>query len=96
MRAGRADAAALTAPSIAEMAEQSGVESTPPFGEVAGRSVMGHGGFAFRPADQDLYEEFNRHLVEFVGSPEHIELVTPFGFGEGYLPNLTTEELCAE
>jgi polar amino acid transport system substrate-binding protein len=95
VRAGRADAAALTAPSIAEMAEQDGVESTPPFGEVAGQSVMGHGGFAFRKEDTALYEEFNRHLVEFIGTEEHIELVTPFGFGEGYLPNLTTEELCA-
>jgi polar amino acid transport system substrate-binding protein len=95
VRAGRADAAALTAPSIAEMAEQSGVESTPPFGEVAGQSVMGHGGFAFRPDDTDLLEAFNAELVEFIGSEEHIALVTPFGFGEGYLPNKTTEELCA-
>lgn len=96
VRTGRADAAALTAPSIAEMAQQDGVESTAPFGEVAGVSVMGHGGFAFRPADTDLHAEFNAHLVEFVGSPEHIALVTPHGFGEGYIPNLTQAELCAE
>ena len=96
VRTGRADAAALTAPSIAEMALQDGVESTAPFGEVAGQSVKGHGGFAFRPADSDLHEAFNAHLVEFLGSPEHIELVTPHGFGEGYLPNLTKAELCAE
>jgi polar amino acid transport system substrate-binding protein len=95
VRAGRADAAALTAPSIAEMAEQSGVESTPPFGEVAGQSVMGHGGFAFRQEDTDLLEAFNAELEQFIGSEEHIALVTPFGFGEGYLPNKTTAELCA-
>jgi polar amino acid transport system substrate-binding protein len=96
VRAGRADAAALTAPSIAEMAQQSGVESTPPFGEVAGQSVMGHGGFAFRKEDTALHEAFNAELKEFIGSPEHIALVTPFGFGEGYLPNRTTEDLCTE
>lgn len=96
VKSGRADAAALTALSIARMAENNeGVESTPPFGEVAGESVKGHGGFAFRPEDTDLYEEFNRHLKEFIGTQEHIELVSQFGFGEGYLPNKTTEELCA-
>lgn len=95
VRSGRADAAALSALSIAQMAEQPGVESTAPFGEVGDQSVMGHGGFAFRPGDEDLYEAFNAELVGFIGSDEHIELVTPLGFGDGYLPNLTTEELCA-
>ncbi|WP_246225851.1 ectoine/hydroxyectoine ABC transporter substrate-binding protein EhuB [Chelativorans xinjiangense] len=96
VRAGRADAAALTANSIARMADNNeGVESTEPFGEVAGESVKGHGGFAFRPEDTALYEEFNKHLKEFIGTEEHIELVSQFGFGEGYLPNKTTEELCA-
>jgi ectoine/hydroxyectoine ABC transporter solute-binding protein len=96
VKSGRADAAALTALSIARMAENNeGVESTPPFAEVAGESVMGHGGFAFRPEDEDLLAEFNKHLKEFIGTPEHIELVSQFGFGEGYLPTATTEELCS-
>ena len=96
VKAGRADAAALTALSIAQMAENNeGVESTKPFAEVAGESVMGHGGFAFRPEDKALYEEFNKQLKEFIGTPEHIALVTPLGFGEGYLPTKTTAELCA-
>ena len=96
VKAGRADAAALTANSIARMAEQNeGVESTPPFGEVAGESVKGHGGFAFRKEDTALYEEFNKHLKEFIGTPEHIALVTPHGFGEGYLPNKPPAELGA-
>lgn len=95
VKAGRADAAALTALSIAQMAEQDGVESTEPFGEVAGKSVKGHGGFAFRKEDTALYEAFNAELKEFLGSPEHIALVEPHGFGEAYLPNKTTEELCA-
>ena len=96
VKAGRADAAALTALSIAQMAANNeGVESTKPFAEVAGESVMGHGGFAFRPEDKTLYEEFNKHLKEFIGTPEHIALVTPLGFGEGYLPTKTTAELCA-
>jgi len=96
VQAGRADAAALTALSIADMASKNdGVESTKPFGEVAGESVKGHGGFAFRKEDKALYEAFNAELKKFIGSDEHIALVTPFGFGEGYLPNKTTAELCS-
>lgn len=95
VQADRANAAALTALSIADMAQKNtGVESTEPFGEVAGKSVKGHGGFAFRMEDKDLYEAFNEELKKFIGSEEHIALVTPFGFGKGYLPNLTTAELC--
>lgn len=93
--AGRADGAALTALSIADMAKKGeGVESTTPFGEVAGKSVKGHGGFGFRKEDTDLYEAFNAELKKFIGSPEHIALVTPIGFGKDYLPNKTMEQLC--
>jgi polar amino acid transport system substrate-binding protein len=96
IKAGRADAAALTALSIADMASKNeGVESTKPFGEVAGTSVVGHGAVAFRKEDADLYEAFNAELKKFIGSPEHIELVTPIGFGADYLPAKTTAELCA-
>ncbi|PKP74778.1 MAG: ectoine/hydroxyectoine ABC transporter substrate-binding protein EhuB [Alphaproteobacteria bacterium HGW-Alphaproteobacteria-6] len=96
VQAGRADAAALTALSIADMAAKGeGVESTRPFGEVAGVSVKGHGGFGFRKDDTDLYEAFNGELTAFLGSPEHVALVEPFGFGADYLPNKTMAELCA-
>ncbi|MGP3697140.1 ectoine/hydroxyectoine ABC transporter substrate-binding protein EhuB [Rhodobacter sp. NSM] len=95
--AGRADAAALSALSIADMATKAeGVEATKPFGEVDGASVKGHGAFGFRKEDTALYEAFNTELKAFLGTPEHIALVEPFGFGEDYLPNLTMEELCTE
>jgi polar amino acid transport system substrate-binding protein len=91
----RADGAALTALSIAEMAKKGeGVESTTPFGEVAGKSVKGHGGFGFRKKDTDLLKAFNKELKAFIGTPEHLALVTPLGFGKDYLPNKTTEQLC--
>jgi polar amino acid transport system substrate-binding protein len=57
---------------------------------------MGHGAFGFRKEDADLLAEFNKHLKEFIGSQEHLDLVTPFGFGKGYLPTKTTAELCTE
>lgn len=97
VQAGRADAAALSALSIADMAAKGeGVESAKPFGEVGGVSVKGHGGFGFRKEDTDLYEAFNSELKAFLGSPEHIALVEPFGFGADYLPNKTMAELCSE
>lgn len=97
IEAGRADGAALTALSIADMAKKgTGVESTPPFAEVAGKSVMGHGGFGFRKEDKDLVAAFDKELKAFIGSPEHLALVTPIGFGKGYLPTKTTAQLCSD
>ena len=95
VQAGRADAAALTALSIANLAEKGdGVESTPPFATVADQSVMGHGGFGFRTEDRALLAAFNEHLKAFIGTKEHLDLVTPLGFGKGFLPTKTTAELC--
>lgn len=95
VQSGRADAAALTALSIAGMAEKvDGVESTKPFGEVAGTSVKGHGAFGFRHDDVDFVEAFNAELAAFIGTTEHVDLVEPFGFGNDYLPNASTAELC--
>jgi polar amino acid transport system substrate-binding protein len=56
--------------------------------------VKGHGGFGFRKEDTDLIAAFDTALKAFIGSPEHIALVTPFGFGKDYLPNKTMEQLC--
>lgn len=95
VQSGRSDGAALTALSIADMAKKGeGVETTTPFGEVAGKSVKGHGGFGFRKEDTELYEAFNTELKAYIGTPEHVALVTPFGFGKDYLPNKTMELLC--
>jgi polar amino acid transport system substrate-binding protein len=97
VQSSRADAAALTALSIANLASKSDgtAEMTEPFGTVAGKSVVGHGGFGFRKEDTDLLEAFNKELKAFLGSPEHLALVTPLGFGKGFLPTKTTAELCA-
>jgi polar amino acid transport system substrate-binding protein len=96
VQSGRADGAALSALSIANMAKRAtGVESTEPFYEFGGKSVTGHGAFALRKEDGDLLELINKELKAFIGTPEHLALVTPFGFGKGYLPRQSTAELCA-
>jgi polar amino acid transport system substrate-binding protein len=96
VESGRADGAALSALAVANMAKKgTGVESTEPFFEVAGKSVTGHGAFGLRKEDKDLLDAINKELKEFIGTPEHIALVTPLGFGKGYLPMRTTQQLCA-
>ena len=96
VKADRADAASLTALSIADMASKNpDTESTKPFGTVAGKSVVGHGAVAFRKEDKDFLDAFNGELKKFLGSKEHFDLVTPLGFGPDYMPVKTTAQLCA-
>lgn len=98
VKAGRADAAALTTLSIGNLVEKGGddVAMTDPIEVAGGESVVGYGGFGFRTEDKALVAEFNKHLKEFIGSDAHKELVHEFGFGRDYmLPDKTTAELCA-
>ncbi|MCW8199937.1 hypothetical protein D8B23_16330 [Verminephrobacter aporrectodeae subsp. tuberculatae] len=72
-----------------------GVEATDPFQKVMNRSVASHGAFGFRKNDQDLRAAFNKGLLPFIGSGEHLALVAPFGFGKkGFLPTKTTAQIC--
>lgn len=94
VRAGRVDAAALTALSIQRMADKGGdkVERAMPF--KTPDKAIGYGAFAFRKDDKALLKAFNEHLDEFVGSDEHLKLVKEFGFTQAELPDKTAEELC--
>lgn len=95
VRAGRVDAAALTSVSIERMARRGGdqVERAKPF--ETPKEAIGYGGFAFRQADKKLVREFNKHLEDFIGSQEHLDLVNEFGFTEANLPgDVTARELC--
>jgi polar amino acid transport system substrate-binding protein len=97
VQSGRANAAALPEFSIASMAKKAkGVEATKPFDEVGGISVKGVGGFGFRKEDTDLVEAFNTQMKLFIGSPEHLALVEPFGFSKAYLPDKTVAQACSD
>lgn len=96
VRSGRADAAALTSPSIVRMARRGGegVQAvkdfqTPPY-------ATGYGGLVFRSSDDELRKAFNKELRNFVGSEEHLQLISQFGFTEANVPakGVTTAELC--
>ncbi|MDX9972979.1 MAG: ectoine/hydroxyectoine ABC transporter substrate-binding protein EhuB [FCB group bacterium] len=102
VEAGRVDAYAgtsLTVQDLLRKAGTPGLEKAEPFRDpvVDGKPLAGYGAFAFRKENAALLEEFNRHLAEFIGSPEHLALVRPFGFTEAQLPNgVTAAELCAQ
>jgi polar amino acid transport system substrate-binding protein len=64
---------------------------------IDGEPVRGCGAFGFRPGDDAFRAELDRHLGELLGTPEHLELIRPFGFGESTLPgDATAAELCGE
>jgi len=49
---------------------------------INGKPDIGYGGFSFRPEDKAFRDAFNKELVAFIGTPEHLALVRPFGFTE--------------
>jgi len=99
--AGRIDAYAGTSLTIQDIVSKSTgakLERAVPFTDpvIDGKSVRGYGAFAFRQQDQSLVDAFNRELAGFIGTPQHSELVKPFGFTEQELPgDVTAAQLCA-
>ena len=80
---------------VREYAIAKEIEQAEPFGTVAGQFVQLHGAFGFRKDDVDFLKEFNKYLVPFIGTPEHLELVKRFGITETEFPEVTTAKLCS-
>ncbi|MPZ21271.1 MAG: ectoine/hydroxyectoine ABC transporter substrate-binding protein EhuB [Luteitalea sp.] len=79
--------------------DRDGLEKADPFEDplIERERVRGYGAFGFREGDTMLLAEFNRQLGTFIGTPEHLKLVEPFGFGKPQLPGrMTAKELCGE
>jgi polar amino acid transport system substrate-binding protein len=100
LASGRVEAVAvttLTADDLLGKLGETELERAKPFVDpvIDGRSVEGFGAFAFRRSDVALKEAFNRELALLIGSPEHLKLVSPFGFGAHTLPgDVKTNALC--
>lgn len=102
VQAGRADAYAGTALTIADLMTKTkpkdGLERAEPFTDpvIDGKDVRGYGAFAFRNADQEFRDAFNAELTKLMGTEEHRKIVDPFGFSTAELPTgVTTAKLCA-
>jgi polar amino acid transport system substrate-binding protein len=102
LRTGRVDAVAATVLTASDLLRKQGsddIELARPFHDpvIDGKSVRGYGAFGFRKEDDRLREAFNQYLREFVGTPEHLDLVRPFGFSEDTLPGeVTAEQIAGE
>lgn len=90
---------ALTVQDLIDKDKSGLLERAAPFTDpvIDGQSVAGYGAFAFRQDDAALAAAFNARLGDFIGSPEHLELVRPFGFTEKESPgDATAAALCGE
>ncbi len=94
VRQGRADCLALSAPTVAWLAATAPqeVEVVSPFQQPSAMQAIGHCAFGFRSADRALREAVNRALRAYIGTPDHVKAVRPFGFGPETLPDWTSRE----
>lgn len=101
LKADRVDAVlypALSVQMIVNTAKDPAIERAAPFEQpvIDGKPALGIGGYAFRLQDHAFVDEFNKHLVEVMKSPDYVEMISPFGFTASEVPkNITTAELCA-
>ncbi len=97
--AGRVSAYAGTSLTVNDLLSKTDapLERAEPFKDLVidGETVKGFGAFGFRKGDKAFRDAFNQVLNATVGTPKHVELVKPFGFGENTLPGkVTATQLC--
>ncbi|WP_035068011.1 ectoine/hydroxyectoine ABC transporter substrate-binding protein EhuB [Nitratidesulfovibrio termitidis] len=96
VRKGRVDGLALSGPTVTVLARQhpDELEAARPFTQpiIDGKSVAGLCAFAFRREDAPLADRVNEQLRAFIGTPEHLALVRPFGFDTSTLPPWSVPE----
>jgi polar amino acid transport system substrate-binding protein len=95
------DAFASDALSVQRLVDQSprdSIERALPFRGpmVDGHEVKHYGAFGFREGDVGLAREFNTRLRQFIGTPEHLALVRPFGITPADIPEkgVTAKMIC--
>lgn len=99
VESGLADGLALSSPTFrwVEMCGDIGsTASAEPFEqpELATKQMLGYGAFAFRRGEGRLLSAWNEVLLEYIGSPEHLALVSAFGFTTSELPEgVTTRDI---
>jgi polar amino acid transport system substrate-binding protein len=96
VRTRRADAAVGTALTMKALAVKGGkrVQAITDFTDDP--SHIGYGALAFRQEDQTLRDAVNVALQQWLGSPEHLATVAPFGFDKSNLTTKTVAEIAAQ
>jgi len=97
VKSGRVSAAAFTSLTAKGLASKDdNLERAKPFTFThEGKSYRGEGSFGFRKEDTALRDAVNAKLKDFIGSPEHLAMVEPYGFDQSNLPQLTAAQHCA-
>lgn len=90
LKLGHVECLALSSPTVRYMALGSGglLEAVDPFVQPlsGGRGGPTACALAFRKRDKALADAFDAALSGFIGSPAHLQLVEPLGFGPSSLP----------
>ncbi len=100
VQSGRVEAyggTSLTVQDLFAKADDPGLEIARPFTDpvIDGERVRGCGAFGFRKDEDAFRKAFDRRLEGFLGTPEHLDLVRPFGFTRDDLPgDVTAAALC--
>ncbi|MCA0273177.1 MAG: ectoine/hydroxyectoine ABC transporter substrate-binding protein EhuB [Proteobacteria bacterium] len=96
VKAGRADAGAGTYFTVKQLADSSGGELEVTDPAALPEASINWAGIGFRKEDQDFLDAFNAAQKEYLGTPEMMEAVKEYGYGEPTLPgDVTTEWVCA-
>ena len=100
LKSDRIQAFAATSLTVSDLLRKAGdapLEAAQPFEAGQGGSQLppGCGAFAFRPGDEKLRGAFDAELARFRGTPAHMALVAPFGFGAATrVGDVTRRALC--
>ncbi len=97
VKSGRVTAAALTSLTARDLASKDdAIDRAKPFTFVHdGKSYRGEGSFGFRKEDKALRDAVDGVLAKFIGTPEHLAMIEPFGFDASNLPERTAAQHCA-
>lgn len=99
---GTVDGLALSALTIRWMAQQDQLgrtEMAQPFEQdtLIQNQYLGYGAVVFRQEDTQLRSAWNVALKEYLGTPEHLSIISPFGFSAAELPgSVTTQKILSQ
>lgn len=97
VRAGRADAFGVDAPSARQIIENqpsADFEMVEPFAEIGGKSAVDHGAFAFRQEDAAFVEKFNAVMRDFIGGADYVAINETHGMTADEAPVRSVTDLC--
>jgi polar amino acid transport system substrate-binding protein len=96
LRSGRIEAISGTGPTVQLLIDRTNQEFDRALPFPKTEKTTGYGAFAVRKEDTDLLKALNEALAGFVGTPQHLDIVKPFGVTSEELPgpDATAEKIC--